>query len=90
METMKRCTEDCLVTPHPLSLSPYEGEREEVLRGANPLSYICSPFLKGQSPDVLTERLRGTTSLFYFYSPFPCQGKGGRGIGYYNNLQVRN
>jgi len=35
-----------LPTPHPLSLSPYEGEREETLeRGLCPLSYLFPPSL---------------------------------------------
>jgi hypothetical protein len=34
---------ECLLTPHPVSLSPYEREREEVLERVSPLSYLHLP-----------------------------------------------
>jgi len=58
---------DCLPTPHPLSLSPYEGEREEnLVKGFAPLSLeINGVFKRGVSPSsqkihLLLVKERGT------------------------------
>jgi len=50
-----------LSIPHPLSLSPYEGEREEILeREQSPLFYLYSP----RKRNTEGESKRGFALLF--------------------------
>jgi len=77
-----------LVTPSPLSPSPWQGEGELIERGASPL--LDTPLIKGslKGRNKIQGVLEGRSPSYIITSPSPLKERGIKGVRYINRQDI--